>query len=213
MPDKLQPSRKLSRSKRALKVRQQVDYPRPLRPSEILGRDLTQNPPEGFPALTRPRALFVCRRIAHPAESWRQSHLHIGAAGTETYQHAPDVCQYLAALSEGTYLEEKERGQDPAAKRAEIMSTLARDAVSAPTARERAFSGKVYLDECTAEPERAKMLSDLSDAELAKRLQVLASAVREHETALAPFQSLDIPGACGPAILPPRGSDAGRADD
>lgn len=163
----------------------EVVPPRALRIEELFNRDLTINPPQGFPSLREKQAALVRYKAQNPSCSWTEA---FQAAGfSESTQKAgigrvtADVRLYLQAIQQGVAAQMEERGEDPGDLRDEVVRRLALEIRSSEDGRVAVAAAKVLHDYLpTPEQEQAET-AKLSPEALETRCNEAFSRACDHE--------------------------------
>lgn len=177
---------------------------------DVLARDLTANPPQGFPSLTAKQAALIRERAKDPAAPWSAIYARAGLSDRNwKARETPRVRLYLQALARGTAADIDGEGTSAADQRRRILARLAREAATAPDAKDAALAARVWLSEVKSAEERED-LRDLGPDELLARLRGALELLGDHAEGLRPLLSYAESVASVLARFPSGGNSAAR---
>ncbi len=193
---------------RSLRTHLETNPPRPLATSEVLQTDLTTCPPRDFPSLTVKQARMITERARDPLASWEAIYERAGIKdGRAELRTTPRVRVYLAALAWGTH----ENTPDATDQRAAILARLAREAASAPEARDAALCAKVWFEQVRPAAAEREDLARMSAPMLERRLLEQVGIAGDHDEAIDRALRRLARMGCGEDPLPWGGNGQGKA--
>lgn len=148
--------------------------PRVLDPKEALRRDLTLDPPDGFPPLSTQQAALVKRRLERPTETWTDAWR---AAGFTTMFSSRNVAAAVRMYVAACTAFQPPKAKHPSELRQAAVDRLAR-VVEAGDDRDAVTAAKVLEGFLPPLPKEDRPdLAKLSEVELVARLTAILTDI------------------------------------